>query len=36
MARHVQARALIVYTAKGSTWDTRPGELAWNAIRSAV
>jgi hypothetical protein len=36
MARHVRARVLVVYTAQGATWDTRPGELAWAAIRGAV
>jgi hypothetical protein len=35
-AQHVGAKVLIVYTAQGPTWDTRPGELAWAAIRASA
>lgn len=35
-ARRVQARALVIYMAQGPTWDTRPGEQAWAAIRNAM
>lgn len=36
MARRIQAKVLVIYTAKGVTWDTRPGPMAWAAIRSSL
>jgi hypothetical protein len=35
-ARRVKAKVLVIYTAQGPTWDTRPRELAWAAIRGAA
>jgi hypothetical protein len=36
MARHVRANVLVIYTAQGPSWNTRPGVLAWDAIRVAA
>jgi hypothetical protein len=36
MARRIDARVLVIYTAQGPTWDTRPGEQAWAAIRASA
>jgi hypothetical protein len=33
-AKRVKARVLVIYTAQGPSWDTRPRELAWAAIRN--
>jgi hypothetical protein len=35
-ARNVDAKVLVVYTAQGPSWDTRPRDLAWAAIRNAA
>lgn len=35
-AAAVHPKVLIVYTAQGPSWDTRPGAQAWAAIRSAA
>lgn len=35
-ARRIDARILVLYTAQGPSWDTRPREQAWEAIRTAV
>lgn len=35
-ARRVRAKVLVIYTAQGPTWDTRPGLQAWAAIRSTA
>jgi matrixin len=35
-ARRVDAKVLMIYTGQGSTWDTRPGDQAWRALRSAA
>jgi hypothetical protein len=35
-AEAVDAQVLVVYMAQGPTWDTRPGEQAWAAIRRTV
>lgn len=34
-AEQLHAKVLVVYTAQGANWDTRPGEQAWTALRSA-
>lgn len=33
-ANDLHARAMVIYTAQGPTWDTRPDDAAWAAIRS--
>jgi hypothetical protein len=35
-ARRIHAKVLVIYTAQGATWDTRPGVQAWAAIRDAL
>lgn len=35
-AAAVDARILVIYTAKSTSWDTRPSEQAWAAIRTHV
>lgn len=35
-AKQVDAKVLVLYTAQGATWDTRPGEQAWAAIRGSI
>lgn len=34
-AQRVDAKVLVIYTARGETWDTRPGVQAWTAIARA-
>jgi hypothetical protein len=33
-ARRIGAKVFIIYTAQGASWDTRPREQAWAAIRA--
>jgi len=35
-AAQVDAQVLVIYTAQGPSWDTRPTERAWAAIRGTV
>jgi hypothetical protein len=35
-ARRIHAEVFVIYTAQGASWDTRPREQAWAAIRAAL